>query len=257
MTLPLFVTTDGTKWGAGTGTPLPAADVDNNFWGVHARLAALETTPPEAVGIDSISVDAGLMTITLTNGSIFGPYVLPTASFRFVNGWTNDLVLKANDFVAVDKWGIFLLLQDTTTPAAPEVFNPNILQGGLPVYKQIWGEPPVSEYPFALNYSGLIPGSNASLFTVPLAAAMRFLEDLPGAIFYLSAAPTAELVLTLYKNATVIGTVTFAADANFGVISFITDIDFAVNDVFSVIGPATEDATAANLGAWITAKAIA
>jgi len=74
--------TDNTAaWGAGKGGDLTPAEVDQNFFNISEAIDALGTGPQPAE-IDTIAVSGSQMTITLSDATVFGPYTLPTSSFR-------------------------------------------------------------------------------------------------------------------------------------------------------------------------------
>jgi hypothetical protein len=76
-------------WGAGKGSNLAAAEVDENFWELLSRLAYLEDHGgPPAVSIDYFSVNGSSLTIHMTDHSIRGPFQPPVANWRFrKEGW--------------------------------------------------------------------------------------------------------------------------------------------------------------------------
>ncbi len=248
----LYVTTG--VWGAGVG-PLAPAAVDGNFWDHEQRIDTLETTPDAAISISSVELVVGgaAFTITLTNAVVLGPFILPTATFRFIDGWVNSQSLVANDFISVEGHGIFLVLKTHTTPAAPAEFDPLLIVTGDPAYKRIWGVPPVTDYELDLNYLGLIPGSEAKLLVKLVRRAMRLVVGLVDSVFYLDVAPTAAIALKLFKNASEIGTVTFAAASQTGVVNFPIETDFAPGDRLVIKGPVGVDTTAADLAVAIIA----
>lgn len=100
------------------------------------------------------------------------------------------------------------------------------------------------------DMSIFLPGtmSNAQLcyrrkatraFTLPL--------GLSGAYFLAGAAATASTVVTLKKNGTSIGTLTWAIAGTVPTVAFTGAVSFAGGDTFSVHGPATADATLADI----------
>lgn len=244
-------------WGAGALAPLAAADVDNNFWDHEQRLDTIEGTPPTAVSIASIAVVAGgtAIEITLTNGVIQGPFILPVAALTFRDGWTNGLTLTKNTILSVAGVGIFLVLKTHVTPIAPAVFDPLYVAAGEPAYHKMFGLPALADYELDLNYLGVIPGGEAKLLIKLVRRAMTFAVDLPDSVFRLDVATTAALVLKLFKNAAEIGTVTFAAAGQVGVVSLPLAISFVPGDRLYIKGPVTADATAADFAAAIIAQA--
>src|SRR6476469_5575524 len=93
-----FRTTDNAKWGAGKGANLTPAEVDGNFWDLDRRTAALETSPPQPVGIAQVTVTGSTFTIVLTDGSSRGPFNLPAAKFNLVGEWAPNTPYVPNSF---------------------------------------------------------------------------------------------------------------------------------------------------------------
>src|SRR5204862_7564560 len=112
--------------GAGHGTHLPPAKVDVNFWGISQRLVSLETNPPSAVSIDSITVAGNQMTVHLTDGSTRGPFTLPTSQWRWTGAWRTATVYFVNDIFPFD--GAIYRVAVTHTSDAT-TFDPNALSG--------------------------------------------------------------------------------------------------------------------------------
>ncbi len=68
-------------WGPGKGSNLTPTEVDENFDGLHNRVLVIELNPPLPVEISSITVVGSAMTINMADGSKFGPFTLPVATF--------------------------------------------------------------------------------------------------------------------------------------------------------------------------------
>ena len=78
---------------------------------------------------------------------------------------------------------------------------------------------------------------------VVFASSATFAAGLSDSQFSAGAAPAADAVITLKKNGSSIGTITFAASATTGTVSFASDVTFDAGDVLEVDGPATSDTT--------------
>lgn len=118
-------------WGAGLGGNLTPAQVDANFWDIAGRLVELETNPPEANSIESITVLGTQMTIHLTDGTPLGPFTLPVAVFQPRGTWVDDEDYETLDLVSVATLGTYMVLQDHNSNAP---FDPNRTISGQPVY---------------------------------------------------------------------------------------------------------------------------
>ena len=133
-------------WGAGKGSNLEAAEVDENFWSLAEAIIALQNDPALPVGIASITVSGTQMTITLTDGTVMGPFTLPVLTFRWRDEFsagtlysTLDVfkVTSTNPFVdpATVRYGIFLV----NIAGSWTTFDPDLTSGGLPVFTQLFG----------------------------------------------------------------------------------------------------------------------
>lgn len=97
-------------------------------------------------------------------------------------------------------------------------------------------------------YPGVI-ANGAVILRVPVARAVSFPDDFAGSYAKASAAATAATPLDVQKNGVSVGTIAFALGATTA--TFITSgtaVTLAAGDVLSVHGPATADATLANVG---------
>jgi len=244
----ILYVTDG-AWGTGTGAPLSAAQVDGNFHDHEQRIVALETAGvPEANGIKDITSDGTSLTVILDDDTELGPFVMPTPQLRFVQ-WANDTDYSAGtDFVIVDGFGVFKVLQDVHTPTVPTAFDPDATSGGNPIYQQIYGTPQALQYDIEIQVLGALPGNGAVIAQHICVRAMRLPLNLDGSLAYLRTPADAALTIVLMKNATEIGTIDFAAGENFGAFTFSAAVDFAIADLLTVLADVDDaDATAANL----------
>lgn len=69
--------------------------------------------------------------------------------------------------------------------------------------------------------------------------------------------PAAETIYIVKKNATNVGTVTFAAAATIGTVAFSADVSLVAGDVFKLVAPAAPDATIENMAVTFTSCAAA
>jgi hypothetical protein len=134
-------------WGAGKGTNLEASEVDNNFWSLAEAIIALQNNPPLPNGIASITVSGTQMTITLTDGTVMGPFTLPVLTFRWRGEYSAGTAYAALDVFTVStgnpfidpatvRYGIFLV----QIAGAYGTFDPDLTDtGGSPVFLQLFG----------------------------------------------------------------------------------------------------------------------
>jgi len=69
-------------WGAGKGSNLTPAEVDENFYGHEQRIEDLEGSPVEPNQIANIIQTGDTITIVMEDASTFGPFTLPRSMQR-------------------------------------------------------------------------------------------------------------------------------------------------------------------------------
>ena len=165
-------------WGSGLGRDVLPAEVDGNFYDLDSRVGALESDPPLPAEIASIGVVGNQMTITMSNATLFGPYMLPQAAFNFTGSFQPNHAYKRYDFLIeiaiADGAAMFTMRASSRTP----FFLPADLDGStagllaapaadmaLPIHKD------ASEIG-ALNFTaggtvGMFDFPNAQQFTSP------------------------------------------------------------------------------------------
>jgi hypothetical protein len=229
----VYVTT-GT-WGAGTGTPNSAAQVDGNFHDVDQRIVTLNADLAEGKRIDTVTYTSNSMTFHFTDGT--SQYIpLPVATLQYAGVWMNSTpYIRANLFT-VDN-GFYQVLVDHTTPASPTPFDPNATDGTNPLY-QLWM--PIQD----VNYDAAIfvPGSiqraaNELLFQGIANRTMNLGTGNEGAYAHLDVANpvgATSIILSIQKNTTEIGTITIAANAQLGVFNVPAATDFAEGDRYAL-----------------------
>jgi hypothetical protein len=123
-------------WGAGKGANLQPTEVDANFWELAQAIVDLQSNPAQPVGIESISVSGTQMTITLTDGTVMGPFTLPVLTFRWRGEWVPLAAYAELDVFTVEFTGIFMAVLAHTSGAT---FDPNIAVSGEPALLQLFG----------------------------------------------------------------------------------------------------------------------
>lgn len=234
----LFRTTDALKWGTGKGSRLSSLEVDQNFYEVITRIVSLEDNPPVPVNISNIQVIGSQLTIFLDDGSSYGPFTLPVAQFRFRSDWLPAVQYYELDLVSVAGKGLYMVRLDHISDS---VFDENATDGdGHALYLKVFGEDTYI-YTFGFFYPGS-PGNGmtsgdpvfAHLFNTPVVLP----GDAADSYARLRVDPAADMEFALYKNTDPIGTLTFTAGSNEGVIDFAsTDIGFEAGDVFYALYP--------------------
>jgi hypothetical protein len=118
-------------WGPGKGANLTAAEVDGNFHGLATRLVAVETNPAQPAQIEAITSSGSALTITMDNGDIYGPLLVPAAAFRFMGVWTPSTAYIKNDVVRYGN-DVYYISADHTSGAE---FLLTQTIGGVAVYQ--------------------------------------------------------------------------------------------------------------------------
>jgi hypothetical protein len=102
-------------WGAGKGSDLTAAEVDNNFWDAIQRIIALETvTSMIGAEIDYFSVVGDQLTVHMTDHSLRGPYTIPTADYTFRGTWQASTAYSKLDIVTING-NVYLVIYPHTS----------------------------------------------------------------------------------------------------------------------------------------------
>ena len=117
------------------GSNLSVAEADGNISDLNDRLVAVETNPPSAVGISNIAVSGSQVIFYLEDGSSFGPYALPIATFVPRGNWTASTVYYAMDLVTVPAAGVYLVLSDHTSAGS---FDANATNSEGAIYSLVF-----------------------------------------------------------------------------------------------------------------------
>ena len=238
----VYVTTGA--WGSGTGTPNSAAQVDGNFYHFQQAVTDLEADLAEGKRIDSVTYTSNSMTFHYTDGSS-QVIPLPIATLEFIGEWTNGTTYIRGNMISGRGLGIFQVLQDHTTPAAPATFDPDATLGGEPLY-QLWMPLRDVNYDAAIFVPGSIQRADDELLFAGIAnRTMSLASGNAYAYAYLDigndAVGSTDIILAIEKNRIEIGTITFdgegAVDADggqVGTFSIPAATDFAEGDRYGL-----------------------
>jgi hypothetical protein len=122
-------------WGAGQGANLTPAQVDTNFYDVDQRIEEIENNPPEAIGITNIT-QSGQQFSIFVGETVYGPFDIPTTTFRYVGEWEASTPYALNDVVTVSGYGLYLVLDDHTSET---VFDPDAENTDGALYLLLFG----------------------------------------------------------------------------------------------------------------------
>jgi len=210
----VYVTTGA--WGAGTGTPNSAAQVDGNFYDVDQRVLDLVADLAEGKRIDTVTYTNSSMTFHYTDGtSQLIP--LPIAVLEYVGPWLNSTPYMRGNLITARN-GFYQVLEDHTTPAVPAPFDPNATDGSTDQNRlyQLWMPQRDVNYDAAIFVPGGIQREAGELLFQGIAnRTMNLGTGNEGAYAYLEvgndSTGATDVIISIEKNGTEIGTITFEA----------------------------------------------
>src|SRR5262245_35144713 len=210
----VYVTTGA--WGAGTGTPNSAAQVDGNFYDLDQRVVDLVGDLADGKRIDTVSYTDDSMTFHYTDGTS-QVIPLPIATLTYAGQWTNSTPYLRGSMIVADN-GFYQVLETHTTPAWPAPFDPNATDGSTddnPLYS-LWMPLRDVNYDAAIFAPGSIQREAGELLFLGIANRAMFLgAGDEGAYAYLDvgndSTGATDIIVSIEKNGGEIGTITFAA----------------------------------------------
>jgi hypothetical protein len=239
----VYVTTGA--WGAGTGTPNSAAQVDGNFHDVDQRIVGLVADLDEGKRIETVTYTSNSMTFHFTDGTS-QVIPLPIASLTLEGVWTNDTTYLRGNMITGRGIGIFQVLIDHTTPSLPATFDPNATDDSDNPLYQLWMPLHDVNYDAAIFVPGSIQREPDELLFQGIAnRTMQLPSGNERAYAYLDigndAVGATDIILSIEKNRTGIGTVTFAAGGTIdagggqvGAIAIPAIVEFAEGDRYAL-----------------------
>jgi hypothetical protein len=250
----VFVTSGA--WGAGTGTPNSAAQVDGNFYDVDQRIVGLNSALAEGKRIDSVTYTPNSMTFHFTDGTS-QVIPLPVAVVTYMGQWTNGTPYTVSHMVSVRALGMYQVLINHTTPPLPAAFDPNATDGsGHPLYS-FW----MPLYDVNYDAAIFVPGSvqrtaGEALFQAVAGRTMQLVSGDAHAYAYLDVGIGAgtDIIISIQKNRAEIGTITFAAGGTLdagggqgGTFNIPATVDLAEGDSYALRVTASNNAGASGL----------
>jgi hypothetical protein len=210
----VYVTTGA--WGVGTGAPNSAAQVDGNFYDVDQRIVDLVADLAEGKRIDTVTYSSNSMTFHFTDGTT-QVIPLPVATLQYVGYWMNSTPYAHGQLFTAGN-GFYQVLVDHTTPPIPAAFDPNADDGSTdhdPLY-QLWMPLHDVNYDAAIFVPGSIQREADELLFQGIAnRTMQLGSGDEAAYAYLEvgndSTGATDIVLSIEKNRTEIGTITFPA----------------------------------------------
>lgn len=247
-------------WGAGTGTPNSAAQVDGNFYDVDQRIVGLVADVAEGKRIDYVEYNSTSMTFHYTDGTT-QVIPLPVMELSYIGEWTNSIPLTRANLFSVKGSGFYQVLVDHTTPDPPAVFDPNAVDdttAGNPLYA-LWFPLRDVNYDAAIFVPGSIQREEADLLFVGIAnRSMRLGSGNLNCYAYLDVGNdgtgATDIVIAIEKNRTQIGVIVFEAGGEIdsaggqaGEFNVPAQTEFAASDTYGLRVIASENAAPAGL----------
>lgn len=259
--MPLITYRTTGVWGPGKGARLTNPEIDFNFYSL--ALAIVNNAGVPGVGIAHISVVDNQMTIIMEDYSTFGPFTLPTATFRFRGAWQPNTDYLANDLFYsedFDNEGLYFVnLPHTSTP---EPFNPADGNEQGPYASFMVPFQSLFDigffYPAHPGYG--IGGDEYSLDVEQPMFALLATRDfylpinLSGSLAKLDIGPAAPLEFRILKDGTDIGTLNFGTSETDGEFTFAADVNFTAGEMLRIYRPAVLDDLAYNLTVTLVGK---
>lgn len=229
---------------------------------LNAPQLAEDTASPELVVNDAVKAVADAMnddyTVDLSAGNVVLTAPQYRSAFRFncsgvaTSGRTVTLALVKRTVIFVmptTATNTVSLIKGATTltlsPGVTYLVHTDGTANGVDAAAV--GEPAGST-PY--DFYAFVPGTMVNTMTILGIDALRAFTlplNLSGSVFKAGVAATGSTTVTLKKNGGSIGTVIWSALGTTGAITFASAVSFAVGDIFTVEGPATADATLANI----------
>jgi hypothetical protein len=229
----VYVTTGA--WGAGTGAPISAAQVDGNFYDIDQRIVDLVADLAEGKRIDTVTYTPNSMTFHFTDGTT-QVIPLPVVTLEYVGTWMNDAPYAPGHLITGAN-GFYQILKSHTTPPWPAAFDPTATDGAGDNLYQLWMPLHDINYDAAIFVPGSIQREADELLFLGIAnRAMRLGAGDDRAYAYLDvgndSTGATDVIVSIEKNGTEIGTITFAAGG---------DIDTAGGQIGDFNIPAATD----------------
>lgn len=124
------------------GSPLTAAEVDENFRTLDTAIDGFVSVP--GVGVSSISIAGTQFFVHLTDATTQGPFPLPVATFQWRGDWVGGTTYEGYDVFSVPNDGVYLVLAEYV--AATE-FDPTVSDTSGPLLSKMFGEVPIPKIP--------------------------------------------------------------------------------------------------------------
>ncbi len=243
-------------WGAGKGSDLTAAEVDENFHDLEVAVEELAANPVQPNQIEEITISGQELTVHMEGGGTFGPLTVPMGAPTWRGEWlASTAYLRAELFTATNPLdgvkGLYFVNRDFTSGLAFDATLGTGIGGVLPYASFVlaipdkvrlawfWPTKPGQGLP-TLESSG----DFAPMFSFMCVDSFVLPAGLTGSLGKLRTAPASDTVYNLRRNGEVIGTVTFLDGTHDAVFALAEAVAFVSGDMLDCEGPSDIDSTA-------------
>ncbi|MCP5364122.1 MAG: hypothetical protein H6905_02620 [Hyphomicrobiales bacterium] len=232
------------------------------------RFSSTIATPPTATGTDSLAIGDGSDTSNADHAIAIGSGAAATANNALAIGpsVTNGIAdtvrigVSAATYLQLDAAGVLSLAGSKPAfviPVYATTDRPSTPSEGMLVFDSDLGEAlfhqggawlPAGPKPY--DIAAFVEGTMDDGETVVRHVAARAFSlpaDMTGSVLTAGSAATAETIVSCEKDGVQFGTITVAASATSGTFTAATETSFAVGDVLTIEGPATADASLADI----------
>jgi hypothetical protein len=240
-------------WGAGKGSNLTAAEVDQNFYDLEQAVETLAATPPVADDIDEVTISGQALTFHKVSGATVGPITIPLGAIVWRGDWVASTAYNAAElFEATDPTtlvkGLYFVNRDFTSGLG---FDPGLgtgIGGVLPYASFVltvpdkvriawfWPTKPGQGLPILES-----SGDFAPMFSFLTVDSFYLPAGLTGSRANLRTYTNDATSYNLRKNGVVIGSVNFAGGSHTPTFTFADTVQFDDGDILDCEGPAAVD----------------
>lgn len=178
------------------GSPISAAEYDASLHNLDGRVTELENADSDAVGIDHFVVTGNQLTIVLTNAVSHGPFVLPTAQWRWTGPWLPGITYLIGDIVSQDGALYFIRVQHVS----PDEFDGSFFTVDGFAYVNILQRAP-QPYDVGLGFwNDAVPAGEEVILQNVAVRDYTIPEGFEGSIAFLKVAATATVTLPIAQS---------------------------------------------------------
>lgn len=266
-----YRTDDFTRWGAGQGSNLAAAQIDVNFWTLFSSILALQDhAGDDPRAIDHMTVTGNQLTVTLRDNTVLGPYTIPTAKWTPRGQWLPATSYSSMDLI-IDAGAAYQVIFNhvsagTFDPSATDGFGHDLYALILPAPSdqipangvagqalvKSTGSPGATQWAdrtekIALFVKGQ-PLASELLLRYEVAEDITLPIGLAGSKASAGTQTNTNVSYDMFKNGISIGSVDFLGPSPDSVsFNFTAAVSFVPGDILTVVAPAAPDSVQADV----------